>query len=708
MKQEISYFQTRAALYMTRLLKANILRATTPSFYEYLQFLGIRMKDLLRDLIETVRQKPDDPAKSAALTALHEAQDWRVFQLQRDFSDILDDHTMLTEPLRLCALNQCERIAQTEAPDADNYRLAVAKLTEIFGLSPQAQAMLEFAFIHEAEHRIGAYLEHALEMFAIMNRKIFAAATGMDISAIMNAVNELQTCRLLDANPIHLGFGGFDDAVYSLFENPKADPSEIFCVPMNGEILPLDRFNISSEDLSCITRLMKAKTNSPIHIMIYGPPGTGKTTFARSLAYALGLSAWTPNTSIREAHNGREMGIVACMNISARHPGSFVVVDEAEQVLHSGIDENENRGKEKSWLHSLLEKPGNRVIWITNHVEHIHPSVRRRFSYSIYFRTVGRKEREKLFADIAERHNVSEYFSRSDIKTLARNYAVPAAVIESAITHAKILKCSRENFLATSEQFIKAYITLLNNGRKVMRRPSNEVMGFTLEGVTLDGEAISDIMRRCRRADEAMKKSNGQLEGGCATILFYGPPGTGKTALARHSIVRRASDLLNCYVGNTEKNIAEVFAQAEDEGAVLVIDEADTFLFSRKMAAHSWEVSQVNEFLTCLEECRCFCICTTNRLKDLDAASVRRFSHKVGFSYSGIEQIRALYDSLLAPLSVEPLSTELGRELLSMSSLTPGDFHSVRMQYASYLSDGEASHEEMIAALKREVSLKHS
>ena len=173
-------------------------------------------------------------------------------------------------------------------------------------------------------------------------------------------------------------------------------------------------------------------------------------------------------------------------------------------------------------------------------------------------------------------------------------------MIESAITQAKTLGCEAEDFVQTSEQFIKSYLTLLHGGRKVLRRASNEVRGFTLQGVTLDGTVIDDIMTRCRRADEAMKTANGELEGGCATMLFYGPPGTGKTALARHiayeldreCIVQRGSDLLNCYVGNTEKNIAEVFRKAEDKGAVLVIDEADTFLFRRDMAVHSWEVSR--------------------------------------------------------------------------------------------------------------------
>ena len=715
MTQEISYFQARAALWMSRLLNADILQADNMAFYYYLNFSGVSLKRLLRDIIRIVRMKPDTPEKAEALEELRSAQTWTMFRLTRDFNDIIIDNPALKGTVRDCALKHCQAIAEAETLDAETCRRTREKIAELFGLSPEAQELLEFAYIHEMENNVSSYLEGELEIFKAHNRRMFAVVMDMDISAVMDALHELQTCCLLGDHPIFNGFGRIADAVFKLYESPDANPEELFCSPLKGDTLPLERFNIAREDLSYITRLLKSDTNSPVHIMIYGSPGTGKTTFARSLAHELGLTAWTSNTSDDDARRGREGSVVASMNIAAKRPGSFIVVDEAEQILHSGIDENQNRGKEKSWLHALLEKPGCRVIWITNHVEHIHPSVMRRFSYSVYFHEAGRKERERFFADITERHSVRDCFSDADIKTLARNYAVPAAVIENAVTQAKTLGCDGGEFVPTVEQFIKSYLTLLHGGRKFIRRPSNEIRGFTLSGVSLDGSAIDDIMRRCRRADEAMKLADGQLEGGCATMLFYGPPGTGKTALARHiayeidreCIVQRGSDLLNCYVGNTEKNIAGIFRQAEDEGAVLVIDEADTFLFRRDMAVHSWEVSQVNEFLTCLEECRCFCICTTNRLSELDAASVRRFSYKVAFSYSGAEQITALYDSLLAPLCTEPLSTGLGLELSAMKRLTPGDFHAVRMQYASYLSDCEASHEEMIAALKREVSLKH-
>ena len=150
-----------------------------------------------------------------------------------------------------------------------------------------------------------------------------------------------------------------------------------------------------------------------------------------------------------------------------------------------------------------------------------------------------------------------------------------------------------------------------------------------------------------------MRNTSGQKElpPGCGAMLFYGPPGTGKSALAHHiarmlnreCLVRRASDLLNMYVGESEKNIARTFAEAERSGALLLIDEADSFIFSRDTALHNWEHTLVNEFLTSLERFRGLCVCTTNRRESMDAAAMRRFSFKVAFTHAGSAQCQALY-----------------------------------------------------------------
>ena len=67
-------------------------------------------------------------------------------------------------------------------------------------------------------------------------------------------------------------------------------------------------------------------------------------------------------------------------------------------------------------------------------------------------------------------------------------------------------------------------------------------------------------------------------------------------------------------------------------------------------------------------------IYTTNRLTDLDAATLRRFDHKVEFGYLKPEGIVVFYKKILQPLVGSELKKELENELKGINGLTPGDF----------------------------------
>ena len=718
---EILYDQVKAAQYMVRLLQAKYFAVeNTDNFFDYFNGIGGNLRNLLRNVIEDVQDERDVPEKQDALKLLFHARGSTLNLLGREIIEIMDRCPHVKSFIRLQALRICEEISRYQTSDTKNYEFVRKKFEKIFVLSRDALDFLEFAYIYKINNYIAYYLNSDLEVWKARNKKILACLLKMNISRLDNAINELKTCKILEVfTEMGTNEGGvhIDDAIIKIFEQPEIDPKDLFCVKMKGETLPLENFSITKEELNYIIRLLKSTSSAPVHIMIYGPSGTGKTTFARSLSKALGLKAFTINVHDDEV-SVSATSVIACMNIASKHSGSFVVVDEAEKFLDTSLRDTGviNHGKDKLWLNTLLEKPDNHVIWITNHVDHIHPSVMRRFSFSVFFEAPGRKEREKLFTDIIKRHKVEKYFTVPQIKLLAKNYEVPAAVIESSIDRAENLEYCGDEFVPAVECSMKAYTTFFRGGEKIIRRVGDEVEDFTLDGLTLDGATISDLMQRCFRADRFMKAAKSKIEGGCATMLFYGPPGTGKTALARHiaheldreCFIQRASDLQNCFVGGTEKRIAKAFGRAENEGAVLVIDEADTFLYSRDMAVRSWEVSVVNEFLVNLEECKCFCICTTNRINELDPASLRRFSYKIKFDYSGSSQVLALYNSLLRPLCETELSSELVRELETFTRLTPGDFHSVRSQYSSLLSNEKvATHENLINALRREMTMKH-
>lgn len=191
-------------------------------------------------------------------------------------------------------------------------------------------------------------------------------------------------------------------------------------------------------------------------------------------------------------------------------------------------------------------------------------------------------------------------------------------------------------------------------------------------------------------------------------IFFYGAPGTGKTEFAKHIartldrklIIKKASDLLNCYVGETEKAIRKMFKEAEEKKAILFLDEADSMIRDRSGAARNWEVTQVNEMLTQMENFKGIFIAATNFEGELDTASRRRFALKVKFGYLKPEGIEALWKGFFPKV-------EMPEAARGLRMLTPGDFNAA---YASlrFYDESELTAEAVLNALKSELAYKDS
>jgi SpoVK/Ycf46/Vps4 family AAA+-type ATPase len=183
------------------------------------------------------------------------------------------------------------------------------------------------------------------------------------------------------------------------------------------------------------------------------------------------------------------------------------------------------------------------------------------------------------------------------------------------------------------------------------------------------------------------------------SFLLSGPPGTGKSAWVRYlaermglqTLQKRASDLLNPFLGGTERNIANAFAEARDANAFLVFDEADSLLLDRANAVRSWEISQVNEMLTWMEQHRLPFACTTNLPDRLDRASLRRFLVKVRFDWLTQVQARSAFQRFFG----QPAPIALG----ALRTLTPADFALVRRR-ATVIETAEP--EELVRLLAAE------
>ncbi|HZE68829.1 MAG TPA: ATP-binding protein [Pyrinomonadaceae bacterium] len=137
--------------------------------------------------------------------------------------------------------------------------------------------------------------------------------------------------------------------------------------------------------------------------------------------------------------------------------------------------------------------------------------------------------------------------------------------------------------------------------------------------------------------------------------LFYGPPGTGKTLTAcllgkvTGSSVYRIdlSKIVSKYIGETEKNLASLFDQAQHQNWILFFDEADS-LFGKRTESHSANDraanQQVSYLLQRIEDFPGVVILATNLRSHLDDAFARRFQSMIHFPLPGFEQRLRLWE----------------------------------------------------------------
>lgn len=147
------------------------------------------------------------------------------------------------------------------------------------------------------------------------------------------------------------------------------------------------------------------------------------------------------------------------------------------------------------------------------------------------------------------------------------------------------------------------------------------------------------------------------------SVLFAGPPGTGKT-MAAEILARELelpiyridlSQVVNKYIGETEKNLKRLFDAAEISDLILFFDEADS-LFGRrtevKDAHDRYANLEISYLLERMERFKGLAILATNRKDDLDEAFLRRLRYIIDFPFPGIEEREKIWRQVI-PANVD-------------------------------------------------------
>jgi AAA+ superfamily predicted ATPase len=160
-------------------------------------------------------------------------------------------------------------------------------------------------------------------------------------------------------------------------------------------------------------------------------------------------------------------------------------------------------------------------------------------------------------------------------------------------------------------------------------------------------QILKDIVSHARqrfRVYETWGFSGKTTFGQGISALFYGPSGTGKTLAA--SVIAHElqldlyqidlSQVVNKYIGETEKNLARVFDAAEDSGAILLFDEADSLFAKRTEVKNSYDRNanmETSYLLQRMESYSGIAVLTTNLKKEIDTAFMRRIRFAIQFPF---------------------------------------------------------------------------
>jgi SpoVK/Ycf46/Vps4 family AAA+-type ATPase len=416
-----------------------------------------------------------------------------------------------------------------------------------------------------------------------------------------------------------------------------------------------------------------------VNFLIHGPPGVGKSQLARILPNELGLQTFEVSSEDCDGDpiNGerRLRAFRAAQSFFGKQRG-LIIFDEVEDVFNDGEDGPGRRGgaqARKAWMNRMLEQNPVPCIWLTNSIRGFDPAFIRRFDMVVEVTVPAKAQRHKILTNYCGSLISEGQLARiSEVETLA------PAVVERAASVVRVIADSltTEERCSALEQLLSSTLEAQGHQRLRGLNDANQLPEtYAPEFINSD----ADLELVARGIDNART----------ARLLLAGPPGTGKTAygrwLARQLsmpiIVKRASDLMSKWVGESERNIAAAFEQARLDNALLLVDEIDSFIQDRRGASRGWEVAMVNEWLTQLESFSGVFVASTNLMDGIDTAAIRRFDLKVKFDFLKSGQARLLFERHCKQIGLDDIGASASDRVANLSALTPGDFAAVVRQH---------------------------
>ena len=574
----------------------------------------------------------------------------------------------------------------------------IQALEQRLGLNPLAMRILSLALHYILDKRVERLFDEISQCRGGQSRlqrdpgliALLLQASVAEVAAQLTADAKLRASGLLHLDK-YSGLRVLERLVslVRLDMLPAADFYDQLLGAPEGEPLAWESFTHLGREAdiaASVLRAALARRQGGINVLLYGPPGTGKTSFAATLAAQVGARLRPVAEADEDGDEPQRHERLAGLRLAQRLavPGeTLLLFDEAEDLFVSrGRMDDEPVTSSRVFIHRMLERGPVPVIWTANDIGVLGPAVLRRMTMCLELRVPNLATRTKLWRRMGETEGV--VLGEVDATRLARLVPAAPAVASAAMRATRLAEGDAE----TARLIVEGVARAVHGGSLPAPEPE---LDASYDPALVNADCDLDALIR-----DLMRKD----APGAVSFLLSGPPGAGKSAWVRHLATqmglpvlhKRASDLLNPFVGGTEQNIAGAFAEARDTQAFLVFDEADSLLLERADAVRSWEISQVNEMLTWMESHDLPFACTTNLADRLDRASLRRFLVKLRFDWLTPAQARLAFRRFFGVAPTVALD--------ALRTLTPADFALVRRRAA--LRGGSADPGVLVQLLKAE------
>ena len=620
---------------------------------------------------------------------------------------------------QLAELEGREGSDELPQPLADNLH----SLSQVLKLGVLEQRFLALAVLLHGDERVEAASETVGRLSRTSLHKVLGTVLGVTPDEIRRAVRS--DGNLVTSGLIRMDYvigssprGMIDLLSRELVEGMLLERSEPICF-LRGRVqaapaptLPMDAFAESVPSLNKFVvpflrgafRHRRKGTN----LLFIGPAGLGKSQATRTIAAELRMNAYEVSFADSDGDPLGGSSRVRAFNVAQQLLGddtrSLLVFDEASDVFLTEDPfhaPNVRDMPHKAFLNRSLEDSRTISIWITNSPP-CDPAVLRRFCAVIEFKPPEEAIRHGMLKQMT-----GDLVSDQTIKALAANPSVSPAVVESAC---RMVRDAEEWLEPTARDAAVRELVDAN-----LRFGHGESLAEPASNPTVGEDQYDPKFLNADHDLEALADALGSQRHG--RVLLAGPPGTGKTAYAGWVAKRLAAplhvvslaDILNAYLGATEKATAAAFREAERAGAVLCFDEVDSLLAPRTRAGRTFELQQTNQMLVSLESYRGILIASTNLFNSaeseshVDPAALRRFDLVVTLKTATRDQLMALLEHHTCQLQLPAPSPEQ-LERISRLELTPGDFAAVRRR-AKLLP--LAATESLVEALERQHALKN-